>query len=63
MWLDPERTSPYQFYQFWVKVDDDVVGTYLRRLPLRPLDDLEATDRRPRGGTRNAGPSARSPAS
>src|SRR4051794_28520738 len=42
VWLDPERTSPYQFWQFWVQVDDVMVGTYLRMLSLRPLEELEA---------------------
>jgi tyrosyl-tRNA synthetase len=42
VWLDPEKTSPYQFRQFWVQATDDEVGGYLRRLSLRPLDEVEA---------------------
>ena len=42
VWLDPQRTSPYQFRQFWVQTDDQMVGTYLRMLSLRPLDAIEA---------------------
>ena len=30
VWLDPQRTSPYQFFQFWMNADDDDVGRYLR---------------------------------
>jgi tyrosyl-tRNA synthetase len=30
IWLDPSRTSPYEFYQFWVNVDDRDAGRYLR---------------------------------
>jgi len=30
VWLDPERTTPYQFYQFWLNVDDRDVVTYLK---------------------------------
>jgi tyrosyl-tRNA synthetase len=30
VWLDPVRTSPYQLYQFFVRSEDEVVGTYLR---------------------------------
>src|SRR3954469_19412638 len=30
VWLDPARTSPYAFYQYWLNVDDRDVGTYLR---------------------------------
>jgi tyrosyl-tRNA synthetase len=40
VWLDPERTSPYQFRQFWVQCDDDMVGTYLKMLSMRPLDEI-----------------------
>ena len=42
VWLDPRRTSPYQFRQFWVQSDDQMVGTYLKMLSLRPLADLDA---------------------
>ena len=34
MWLDPELTSPYKFYQFWLNVDDRDVGRYLRYFTL-----------------------------
>jgi tyrosyl-tRNA synthetase len=30
IWLDPTKTSPYQFYQFWLNVDDDNVEDYLK---------------------------------
>ena len=30
VWLDAERTSPYQFYQFWLNLDDDGVVDYLK---------------------------------
>ena len=30
IWLDPKRTSPYDFYQFWINVADDEVGGYLK---------------------------------
>ena len=30
VWLDPELTSPYRFYQFWLNVDDDSVEDYLK---------------------------------
>ena len=42
VWLDPARTSPYQFRQFWVQTDDQMVATYLKMLSLRPLEDLLA---------------------
>jgi tyrosyl-tRNA synthetase len=42
VWLDPLRTSPYQFRQFWIQTDDQMVGTYLKMLSLRPLEDIQA---------------------
>jgi tyrosyl-tRNA synthetase len=41
VWLDPARTSPYQFRQFWVQCDDGMVGTYLKMLSLRPLEEID----------------------
>ncbi len=41
VWLAAERTSPYQFRQFWIQTDDRVIATYLRMLSLRPLDEIE----------------------
>ena len=43
VWLDPDKTSPYQFRQFWLQTDDEMVGTYLKMLSLRPLDEVLAT--------------------
>jgi tyrosyl-tRNA synthetase len=42
VWLDPTRTSPYQFRQFWMQTDDQMIGTYLKMLSLRPLEELQA---------------------
>ena len=42
VWLDPARTSPYQFRQFWVQTEDAMVATYLKMLSLRPLAEIEA---------------------
>lgn len=41
-WLDPARTSPYRFWQFWIQTDDAMVAGYLRMLSLRPLGEIEA---------------------
>ena len=30
MWLDPERTSPFRFYQYWINVEDADVVRYLK---------------------------------
>ncbi|WP_189198379.1 tyrosine--tRNA ligase [Micromonospora fulviviridis] len=51
VWLDPQMTSPYAFYQFWVNADDRDVTRYLRYFSFRSreeLDELEkATAERP----------------
>jgi tyrosyl-tRNA synthetase len=43
VWLDPKRTSPYQFRQFWINTDDEMVATYMKMLSLRPLVEINAT--------------------
>ena len=45
VWLDPERTSPYQFYQFWIHTDDRDVPRYLRLFTLLPKGEIEALER------------------
>jgi len=45
IWLDAERTSPYQFYQFWINVDDRDVGKYLRYFTLLLRDEIAALER------------------
>jgi tyrosyl-tRNA synthetase len=46
IWLDPARTSPYTFYQFWLNVSDDDATRYIKiftMLPRRQIDALIAT--------------------
>lgn len=45
VWLDPERTSPYQFYQFWMQTDDRDVGAYLRYFTFRSVPEIEGIER------------------
>jgi tyrosyl-tRNA synthetase len=48
VWLDPERTSPYHFYQFWMNASDEDAGNYLRIFTLlsQPeIDELAARHR------------------
>jgi tyrosyl-tRNA synthetase len=42
VWLDPARTSPYQFRQFWVQTDDQMIANYLHLLSMRPLEEIAA---------------------
>jgi tyrosyl-tRNA synthetase len=44
VWLDAARTSPYQFYQFWIGADDRDVGRYLRTFTLMTRAEIEALD-------------------
>ena len=49
VWLDPNLTSPFRFYQFWLNTDDSDVGRYLRYFTFleRPaIEQLEDTTRR-----------------
>ncbi|WP_030684224.1 tyrosine--tRNA ligase [Streptomyces sp. NRRL B-1347] len=41
VWLDPEMTTPYAFYQFWLNVDDRDISRYLRILSFRTREELE----------------------
>ena len=41
VWLDPEKTSPYDFYQYWRNVGDDDVIKCLRMLTFLPLDRID----------------------
>jgi tyrosyl-tRNA synthetase len=42
VWLDPSKTSPYQFYQFWINTDDRDVERYLKLFTFLPLDEISA---------------------
>lgn len=44
VWLDPELTSPYAFYQFWINTDDRDVQTLLRTFTFRTQDELAALE-------------------
>jgi tyrosyl-tRNA synthetase len=41
VWLDADRTSPYEFYQFWINTDDRDVERYLKYFTFLALDDIE----------------------
>jgi tyrosyl-tRNA synthetase len=41
VWLDPQLTSPYAFYQFWIGTDDRVVIHYLKVFTDRSRDEIE----------------------
>ena len=41
VWLDPERTSPYEYYQFWVNADDMDVARFLSLFTFLPLEEIQ----------------------
>lgn len=40
LWLDPDKTSPYEFYQYWRNIDDSSVGTVLKMLTYLPIEKI-----------------------
>ena len=44
VWLDPQRTSPYEFYQFWMQTTDDMVIPYLGYFTDLPVEEINEFD-------------------
>lgn len=44
VWLDPERTSAYEFYQFWLNTPDADIVDYLKRLSFKTKEEIEALE-------------------
>ena len=44
VWLDPKKTSPYDFYQYWRNVDDKDVLKCIRMLTFLPLEEIDRMD-------------------
>lgn len=42
VWLDPKRTSPYKFYQFWLNTSDDDAAKYIKIFTLLPEAEINA---------------------
>jgi len=45
VWLDPERTTPYEFYQFWLNQTDEDAITYLRKFTFLSREEIEAIEK------------------
>lgn len=41
VWLDPEKTSPYAFYQFWINTDDESAEKYIKIYSFIDLDEID----------------------
>ncbi len=42
VWLDPKRTSPYKFYQFWLNASDDDAKNWIKIFTLKTKEEIEA---------------------
>jgi tyrosyl-tRNA synthetase len=42
IWLDPDKTSPYQFYQFWLNVSDEDAARYIKIFTLLDRNEIES---------------------
>lgn len=45
IWLDPRRTSPYAFYQFWLRSSDEDVQNYIRIFSLKSREEIEGIEK------------------
>jgi tyrosyl-tRNA synthetase len=45
VWLDPNRTSPYQFYQYWLNAADEDAGNFIRIFTLKSKSEIEELER------------------
>lgn len=45
IWLDPKRTSPYRFSQYWIQTDDRDVGRFLRYFSFLPVEEIDAIEK------------------
>ena len=45
VWLDPNLTSPYDFYQHWRNTDDSLVIQYLKMMTYVPIDEIETIEK------------------
>ena len=41
LWLDPKKTSPYEFYQYWRNIEDSSVETVLKMLTFLPMEKIK----------------------
>ena len=53
VWLDPEKTSPYEFYQYWRNVSDADVMKCLKMLTFIPIEQIEEMERTMEGAQLN----------
>ncbi len=42
IWLDPKKTSPYKYYQFWLNTSDDDAKNWIKIFTLKPQEEIES---------------------
>lgn len=45
VWLDKEKTSPYEYFQYWINTDDSDAARFLALFTLLPMDEIRAVDK------------------
>jgi len=45
VWLDPDRTSPYEYYQYWINTDDRDVARFLALFTFLPMEEISQIDK------------------
>ena len=45
VWLDPEKTSPYKFYQYWLNTSDEDAANFIKVFTLLPKEEIEALEK------------------
>jgi len=45
IWLDPKRTSPYKFYQYWINASDEDVASFIRIFTFKTREEIEVLER------------------
>ncbi|MTI19759.1 tyrosine--tRNA ligase, partial [Fulvivirga sp. RKSG066] len=45
VWLDPKRTSPYKFYQYWLNASDEDAANYIRIFTLKSKEEIESLEK------------------
>ena len=45
IWLDPEKTSPYKFYQFWLNASDEDVSNFIRIFSTKGREEIEGLEK------------------
>ena len=45
IWLDPNKTSPYKFYQFWINADDQDLSKFFRYFSFKKKEEIESLER------------------